>query len=131
MALGTYSELQAAIANWLARPGDATLTPFIPDFIRLAEARISRDLRLRAMELRATAEITDGHLALPAGFLEMRNLQLNTQPAVRLDLVSPEAVDALRGRSPPGRPPSYAGLGGESELAAGPEGQSQAAIAHT
>src|SRR3546814_20982822 len=103
MALGTYSELQAAIANWLARPGDATLTPFIPDFIRLAEARISLDLRLRAMELRATAEVTDGHLALPVGFLEMRTLQLNIQPAMRLALVSPEAVAAMRASSTPGR----------------------------
>lgn len=130
MALGTYSELQAAIANWLARPGDATLTPFIPDFIRLAEARISRDLRLRAMELRATAEVTDGHLALPAGFLEMRNLQLNTQPAVRLDLVSPEAIDALRGSSSPGRPRCYCVLGGEIELAPMPDGPYEVEMAY-
>ena len=44
MALGTYSELQSAVANWLARPGDATLVPFIPDFVRLAEARLARAL---------------------------------------------------------------------------------------
>jgi hypothetical protein len=122
MALGTYSELQAAIGNWLARPGDPTLAPFIPDFIRLAEARINRDLRIRAMEQRATAEIDSAYVALPERFLEMRNLQLDTDPATRLELMSPEQIDALRVGSRPGRPRWYCVTGDEIQLAPVPDG---------
>ena len=51
MAIGTYAELQTAVANWLDR-GD--LTDRIQEFIDLAEARINRNLRLRLMETTAT-----------------------------------------------------------------------------
>jgi hypothetical protein len=130
MALGTYSELQSAVANWLARPGDATLVPFIPDFVRLAEARISRDLRIRAMESRATTEIDGAFLALPAGFIEMRNLQLNTDPVTRLELVSPEQIDSLRGGSQARRPRWYCVVGGEIQLAPVPDAAYQAEMAY-
>lgn len=121
MALGTYSELQAAAASWLARPGDPTLTPSIPDFVRLAEARIHRDLRLRAMEARATAEIDSAHVALPEGFLEMRSFRLNTDPATRLELLSPEEMDRAGLASRSGRPRWYSVLGGEIRLAPAPD----------
>lgn len=130
MALGTYSELQSAVANWLARPGDATLVPFIPDFVRLAEARIGRDLRIRAMEQRATAEIDGAFLALPAGFLEMRNLQLNTDPVTRLELLSPEHIDSLHGGSRTGRPRWYCVLAGQIQLAPVPDGAYQAEMTY-
>ena len=39
MALGTFTELKDAIADWLDR---SDLTARIPDFIALAEARINR-----------------------------------------------------------------------------------------
>lgn len=130
MALGTYSELQSAVANWLARPGDATLVPFIPDFVRLAEARIGRDLRIRAMEQRATVEVDGAFLALPTGFLEMRNLQLNTDPVTRLVLMAPEQIDSLRGGSRAGRPRWYCVLGGEIQLAPAPDTAYQAEMAY-
>ncbi len=130
MALGTYSELQSAVANWLARPGDATLMAFMPDFVRLAEARINRDLRLRSMEQRATAEVDSGFVALPDGFLEMRNLQLDTEPVTRLELMSPEQIDTLRAGSRRGRPRWYCILGGELQLAPVPDGSYIAEMAY-
>lgn len=70
MALGTFSELKAEIASYLAR---SDLTTYIPDWITLAESRIhygsdlrgmpSRPLRIRAMETRADliiGEVKDG-----------------------------------------------------------------------
>lgn len=122
MALGTYGELQSAVGNWLARPGDPTLAPFVPDFIRLAEARIARDLRIRAMEQRATAEIVSAYVALPERFLEMRNLQLDTDPVTRLELMSPEQIDAQRIGPRNGRPRWYCVLGDEIQLAPAPDG---------
>jgi hypothetical protein len=59
MAIASYTDLQAAIANYLARPGDALVATPAPDFVTLAESRIaygadapfpSRPLRIRAME---------------------------------------------------------------------------------
>ena len=41
-----YTTLQATIANYLAR---SDLTTSIPEFIRLAEDRLARDLRIRQM----------------------------------------------------------------------------------
>ena len=52
MAITTYSELQTAIANFLARDD---LTSRIPEYIELAEARMSRELDTRSQEKRATA----------------------------------------------------------------------------
>ena len=62
MALGSYADLQAAIATYLARPGDALVATPAPDFVTLAESRIAygserqwpcRPLRIRAMETAA------------------------------------------------------------------------------
>jgi hypothetical protein len=41
MALATYADLQNAIANYLARPGDTLVSTPAPDFITLAESRIA------------------------------------------------------------------------------------------
>jgi hypothetical protein len=42
MAISTYTELQAAIPNWLG--GRADLTLRIPEFITLCEAKLNRTL---------------------------------------------------------------------------------------
>ena len=44
MSIGNYSELKTAIANFLARDD---LTSQIPNFIQLAEGRMSRELETR------------------------------------------------------------------------------------
>jgi hypothetical protein len=51
VSLTNYGELKTAVANWLKR-GD--LTSRIPEFIALAEDRINKKLRVRAMEASAT-----------------------------------------------------------------------------
>ena len=54
MSISTYTELQTAVANFLAR---TDLTSQIPDFIKLAEVRMSRELESRSQEKRATATL--------------------------------------------------------------------------
>jgi len=44
MAITTYSELKTAVADWLNR---SDLTSAIPNFIALAEAQMSRQIRHR------------------------------------------------------------------------------------
>ncbi len=71
MALASYADLGAAIANYLARPGDPAIAGPAPDFVALAESRIAygsegqwpcRPLRIRAMET-ATVLIAGATLA--------------------------------------------------------------------
>lgn len=66
-----YGELKAAIASWAKR---SDLAPSIPTFVRLAEARIARELRLRAQVVISTITASSGSAALPSGFLEFKAL---------------------------------------------------------
>ena len=71
MAIGTYAELQTAVANWLDR---SDLTDRIQEFIDLSEARINRNLRLRLMETTATGTLVAGtrDYTLPTDYIQAR-----------------------------------------------------------
>ena len=120
MALGTFTELKDAIADWLDR---SDLTARIPDFITLAEARINRELRIRPMEVRSTMETTSGqqYFNLPGGYIQMRNIQLNTNPTTPLEYITPEMLDRLYGSSTTGKPRAYSLIGDEIQLAPIPD----------
>ena len=102
MALATYSELQAAVADFLNR---TDLTATIPDFIKLAEADINSHFDQRTVETDAALSTVSGSrfVALPAGFREPQNLWIEWgfgrgQP---LRMVTPEL---LLTRTTPGIP---------------------------
>jgi hypothetical protein len=73
MSLSTYSELQSAIGDWLNR---ADLSAVIPQFIKMAEARFNRELRVREMLLRAEAVSDAEYLVLPSDWLETYSLEM-------------------------------------------------------
>jgi len=106
MAISTYAELQTAVASWLNRDD---LTTNIPDFITLCEARLNRVLRTRAMEGLYTASTVSGQrdYNLPASYLQMRALRLNTSPLTVLEYVSPEIMDRVWAGSSGGKPVAY------------------------
>jgi len=112
MAIGTYAELQTAVANWLDRDD---LTDRIPEFITLAESRFNRLLRLRSMEAKYTANTvaSQRNLALPTSYIQMRNFQVNTSPLTTLSYVTPEIYDRLWGGSTLGIPKFYTILANE------------------
>jgi len=120
MALGTFTELKDAIADWLDR---SDLTARIPDFITLAEARVNRDVRIRPMEVRSSMETTAGqrYSNLPGGYLQMRNIQLNTNPITPLEYITPEMLDRLYGSDTTGKPKAYTLIGDEIQLAPIPD----------
>ena len=115
MAIGTYDELKTAVANWLDRND---LTDRIPEFIALAEARMNRVLRLRMMESKYTASTvaSQRNYALPTGYIQMRNFQINTSPVTPLQYVSPEIYDRLWGGSTGGTPQFYTIITNEIQL---------------
>lgn len=111
MSISTYSELKTAVANFLAR---TDLTNQIPDFIQLAEARMSRELETRSQEKRATATLTanDEYVALPTDLREVREVKLNTSPNTVLEYRSPTALDSqFTGAG--GKPQAYSIVGNE------------------
>ena len=120
MALANYTELQSDLANWLDR---SDLTAQIPTFIKLCEARFNRELKIRAMETRSTASTVAGDrtYGLPTGYLEMRNVQINTDPITAIEYVSPEMMDRIWGGSTSGTPRTYTLIGDELFLGPAPD----------
>ena len=104
MAITTYAELQTAVGNWLNR---TDLTTAIPDFITLAEAKMKRRVRHWRMESRATAETVAGQrtLALPNGYIEMRNLKINATHVDVLEFLPPSVM--YENSSAQGQPKYY------------------------
>jgi hypothetical protein len=92
MSITTYSELQAAIANWLAR---SDLTSVIPDFITLFEAQAAKKLRVRPMEATATLSVSAGSATLPADYLGYRRATVTSSPRVDMEYVAPSYLQAL------------------------------------
>lgn len=110
MALSTYGELKAAIADYLGR-GD--LTARIPDFIALAEERFSREMRLRPMVKRVTLALAPSasSVALPADYLETISLVLSAGSRRKL---SQADVDTLEASDDPVGEPVYFAVVGNS-----------------
>ena len=74
---GDYAQLQATIASYLAR---TDLTDQIPEFIRLAHDRLSKDFRIRQTLKVATTTTTagDATVELPADFVAMKDLHISS-----------------------------------------------------
>lgn len=95
MAISTYSELQASIADYLNR---ADLTTVIPTFITLAEAKFNRELRVRDMLTQTSITATSGAASMPADCLEAYVLELdmdNLGPRPPLAYIGPNDVKTL------------------------------------
>ena len=111
MALSTYTEVKAAVANWLNR-SDLT-TEIGDDFIKLVEAEYNSKLRIKAMLTSDAAfSIDDETVAVPTGFLQVRDFYI-VQGAVKYSLtyMAPTQMDQIKGGSTTGRPNVYTLLG--------------------
>lgn len=115
MPLSNYTELTASIADTLNR---TDLTAVIPDFIRLAEAQLSRDLRHWRMEDRATATVDTQYTALPLDFIAPIRITIPASPSHTLELISPFDISKMRMENSDnvGRPEFYAVVDGSFEV---------------
>lgn len=87
-----YATLQSDVANFSARQN---LASQIPTFIRLAESKIARKVRVLEMQTNTTLSVPDtGSIALPERFLGFRSVYFATIPplsgSAELDYVSPD-----------------------------------------
>lgn len=111
MGLSTYSELQAAVADWLER---SDLVARTPDFIALAEAQINRALRQREMMRRSTAVISDPFSAVPIDLAEARLITLSDGAEEwELAPATPEQIGGFATGGAIGRPRFWSLVGGE------------------
>lgn len=125
----TYTELQTAVTEWLARDQDTTLIARIPTLIQLAEAKFNRTLFVRQMEQRSYA-LTDPvasepeFIALPSDFQSMRRIRIssvNGKPM--LSFKSQQQMDEYRFSrgNTTGQPQFFSIFGTELELAPTPD----------
>ena len=91
MALTTYTELKASIADFLNRDD---LTTVIPDFITLAESQINRDVRHWRMEARSSGvqDASDEYMQIPADWVETIRLHLTGTGTSVVNLISRDAM---------------------------------------
>lgn len=121
MALSTYSELQATVANYLNRDD---LTTLIPTFITLTENRLNRELRVRANMVRAITTTTAGQAFydLPSDLIELRNITYDSNSQSHaLRYLSPESVSREYGTVLSGQPRAYTNLGNDLKLTPVPD----------
>ncbi len=106
MALSTYTELKASIANFLNR-SDLT-TEIQDDFIKLTEADFNAKLRIRQMEQQDDLTINAEQVNAPTGFLAVRSFYvLQSSVKYPLEYITPHNMFEIKGGSRTGRPRTY------------------------
>ena len=118
MALSNYTELQASVADFLNR---SDLTSVIPDFFTLSEADFNRSIRVREMSVRTRGPIDGQYVKLPPDFLEMRNIELLTDPVTPLAYKNLQNLDIHRAADSTGRPLYYSIMQNNIEFAPVPD----------
>ena len=120
MSFTTYAELQTTIAGYLAR---SDLTTQIPDFIRLAETRLRRDLRIRQMLSTTTLTCTSGTatVTIPSDFLEVKDFVVTGNPVRPLNYESPSLFSRNSRSMDAGKPLDYTVLATTFKLAPIPD----------
>jgi hypothetical protein len=106
MAISTYTELKASIANWLNR-SDLT-SEIADDFIKLVEADLNAKLRIRQMEQVETITIDSETETVPTGFIAVRSFYiLSGSTKYHLNYITPANLFAIKGGSTTGIPRVY------------------------
>jgi len=120
MAFTSYSTLKTKIGEYLAR---TDLDSQIPDFIRLAEERLRRDLRIRQMLKVATANTVadDATVSLPSDFLAMKDLHIDATPVRVLQFQNTSNFFRNARVTDKGVPTMYTLLGSEFQFAPKPD----------
>lgn len=105
--IASYDELKSAVADFLLRDD---LTTVIPTFIRLAEARIDRELRHWRQEKRSNADLDAQFSALPADFMQPISLSIVGATTSEVAPMSVAQMAQLRAENADrtGRPTHYA-----------------------
>ena len=87
MSLSNYGELKTSVSTLLNRDD---LAAVVPDFVKILEANVNRDVKFRnrKMEATATLSFTGNEAALPSDFIEARAVVFNSSPHIRLEFLT-------------------------------------------
>ena len=118
MAFTTYSSFVTTVESYLAR---TDLTSVIPDFIQMAQLRMTRDLRTERMLKVATTTPTDSKVAFPTDFLELREMHFQGNPPILLEFQTPDLFFRNGQTTLSGRSHYFTMLGTEFKFAPGPD----------
>ena len=120
MSVSTYAELKTTVASYLAR---TDLADQITDFVRFAELRLRREIRIRQVLKSSTLTCTGGTstVSLPSDFLEVRDFIVNTNPVQPLTYASPSAFSRNSRTTESGKPIDYTILATQVQLAPVPD----------
>lgn len=91
--ISNYGKLLETLHNFNDREDLATK---MPDYIRLLEAELNREVRAAEMGQLATITLLNGVANLPLDFLQARRVVYNGHP---IDYVTPDELAVLRGNS--------------------------------
>jgi hypothetical protein len=84
-AITDYASLVQTVADWLHRDNTSTdLGNFVPTFVQLAQERIYRELRVAEMEETFSTAISSGVIAVPTGYIELKNAYIDATPIQKL-----------------------------------------------
>jgi hypothetical protein len=113
MGLSTYTELQATIADFLARSSDPDILAKIPTFIDMAEKRMGRELDTRSQIKRVIASTTAGaeFIELPTDLRKIQTIKLNSNPTKVLDYTTPFDYYNIISSTSSGTPRYYTVIG--------------------
>jgi hypothetical protein len=114
MAFTNYTTFVSTVESYLAR---TDLTTVIPDFVQMAQLRMSRDLRTEAMLKVATTTPSDNKVAFPSDFLELREMHFQGNPPIILEYQSPDLFFRNGQTSLSGRSHYFTMLGTEFQFA--------------
>lgn len=106
-----YADLLTDVLAWLDSP---EAEAFIPGFIRLAEARINRDLRHWRMEKRSTATLDERFEDLPTDWAETIRIAVEAGPEI--EAVSTVKMMRLNRNDEAGEPRYFTHSGGQFEF---------------
>lgn len=111
MGLSTYSDITTAVAAWMAKSSDATVTGNAADFVRLAEDRIRDDLMIQSQETANTSfSISAEFITLASispNFIKVRRLFLTVNPENPLQYLPPDQLVSDYPDTASGQPIAY------------------------
>lgn len=115
MAISTYTELKAAVADFLNRDD---LTSAIPNFITLSEAQFKREIRHHKQMTRAEGEIDTRFSAVPSDWVQSIRFHVNDEKSSEIQLISLAEMLKYRNESSDrqGKPQYYAVVGENFEV---------------
>jgi hypothetical protein len=126
VALANYDELIDALSDWLS---NAPVARNIPQFIRLAEAKLEREIRCRYNQAFISGVFNAATEPLPADFVDISSLSL-ISPRRGLVYYPHEAFFAMTAQDEGGSPKYVTFLGSNLHLAPVPTGSYDYTLAY-